>query len=306
MFEKHVLVVEDNAPMRQLIRSMLIQFGVRHVSLATDGQMALDKLQDTPVDAIICDWMMEPMDGLSFVKALRANSNIRIKSLPVLMLTSVANENKVIQARDTGIDEYLIKPVTANSLRTRLETIFSQRRDFIFTNGYVGPDRRRNDTQDGTRFSRRFVDRLAALGAEDDDVLDTIGVDYKDILDEELIKLQDLIKKCTESPSDLNLWRQVHRIAHDIKGQAPTFGFHAVGAVAESLERLLQFAVENPDSLLFAKKRRLKSAETHYQAIMMISIEKKMCMSTEIQSLLDRLNKTIQKVDRDVKSKNVE
>ena len=300
----NALIVDDAKPMRQLIRSMLIQFGFAQIFEADDGLDALEQLDKISVDVIICDWMMEPMDGLNFVKALRSHSEPRVKSLPLLMLTAVANENKVKLARDSGITEYLLKPVKTGTLSRRLHSMLSTPRPFIITKDYIGPDRRRRDTEHPYHGGRRLSDRLAMIASDDDKIIARqSGVDYRKVIEQDAEKLQSLLAECKAEPSDLEQWKQIQRIAHNIKGQAPSFGFHASGAVATSLDKLIKPVLYHPDKLEFASRRRIKSAETHYQAMMMLLAEDIRKMSPEITALLERLSRTIKRVENDVRLK---
>ena len=298
------LIVDDAKSMRLLIRSMLVQFGFSLIYEADDGLSALTQLHNIAVDVIICDWMMEPMDGLNFTKKLRSHPEPRVKSLPLLMLTAVANENKVILARDAGITEYLIKPVKTGALVSRLHTMLSAPRPFIVTKGYTGPDRRRRDTEHPYPEGRRLSDRIAMLASIGDDLITHQSmVNYQTVMEKNVEELQSLLSECKAKCPDLRLWNQVYRIAHDIKGQAPSFGFHASGAVAESLDKLVTPVLDHPDQLEFAGIRRIKSAQTHCQAMMMLIVEDIKEISPEIISLLERLSQTIERVENDVRLK---
>ena len=300
----NALIVDDAKPMRLLIRSMLFQFGFAQIFEADDGLDALEQLDEISVDVIICDWMMEPMDGLNFVKALRSHSEARIKSLPLLMLTAVANENKVKLARDAGITEYLVKPVKTGALSKRLHSMLTTPRPFIITKDYTGPDRRRRDTEHHYPEGRRLSDRIAMIASDDDEIIARqSGVDYQKVIEQDAEKLQSLLAECKAEPLDLEQWKQIQRIAHNIKGQAPSFGFHASGAVAKSLDKLVKPVLDHPDKLEFASRRRIKSAETHYQAMMMLLVEDIREMSPEITALLERLSRTIERVENDVRLK---
>lgn len=123
---KRVLVVDDSASMRELLRESLYAAGFDRVWCAADGARALAVLADNSVDAIICDNVMEPVDGLSVIRNLRANSE-SFGQLPILLLTGHADRNVVEQAREAGVDGILVKPVARGRLLDRLAAVMAER-----------------------------------------------------------------------------------------------------------------------------------------------------------------------------------
>lgn len=140
----HVLIVDDDAIMRKLIRDMMRIVGFNNVSAATDGQEALKMLETNTVDLIVCDWKMRPMDGLEFVKHVRNDDSSPHRFVPIIMLTGRGERKDVEIARDAGVTEYLIKPFSSDSLFKRIAAAIDAPRDFVLAMGYKGPDRRRS------------------------------------------------------------------------------------------------------------------------------------------------------------------
>ncbi len=138
-----ILVVDDNINMRRLVRALLIGFGVGQVLDADGGEPALAVLRDNEIDVIITDLVMEPMDGIAFLNAVRDREVSRNPYIPVIMLTGVANAVTITAARDAGVTEFLAKPVSAESLFRRLQAVVDRPRPFIRAKAYFGPDRRR-------------------------------------------------------------------------------------------------------------------------------------------------------------------
>ncbi len=137
------LVVDDNLHMRALIKGILVALGARMVREAADGADALKVLGDFPVDVVIADWSMEPLDGLQFLRILRTAPDSPNRYLPFIMLTGHTEMNRVKEARDAGVTEFLAKPVSVNGLFWRLRAIIEQPRSFVQAPHYFGPDRRR-------------------------------------------------------------------------------------------------------------------------------------------------------------------
>ena len=126
---RSALLIDDNAFMRRLVRSLLRQFGFEDIQEAADGSEALLRVTERRFDVVVCDWMMEPTDGYAFVRSLRQHAVPAVRTLPVVMLTAVAAQNKVMAARDAGVTEYLVKPVSSGKLRIRLIAALTRPRD---------------------------------------------------------------------------------------------------------------------------------------------------------------------------------
>ena len=140
------LIVDDNKHMRALVKTILLALGVKNTVEADDGAGAFKELRHFPADIIICDWNMEPLDGLDFTKMVRTAGDSPNPFVPIIMLTGHTEMNRVVEARDAGVHEFLAKPISARSLYSRIRAIIERPRPFIRTKGafgYFGPDRRR-------------------------------------------------------------------------------------------------------------------------------------------------------------------
>ena len=111
-----ILVVEDDARVRTLIRTVLIGFGVQEICGGLDGTEGLDVLKSHSPDIIITDWDMAPMDGLTFVKNVRQQG---IKT-PIIMVTTESEKARVIEAIKAGVNNYVVKPFTPEQLSERV------------------------------------------------------------------------------------------------------------------------------------------------------------------------------------------
>jgi len=136
------LIVDDNEHMRALLRRLLHRMGIASAECG-DGSAAMAAIQAAMPDFILTDLSMQGMDGISFVRTLRQSQNDRVQTLPVIMITGHAERHHVEGARDAGLNELLVKPVTEKSLRSRVQEIILRPRPFIFGPGYYGPCRRR-------------------------------------------------------------------------------------------------------------------------------------------------------------------
>ncbi len=138
-----VLLVDDNKNMRAIVEAVLKSLGVRHMKHCRDGSEALDALRDFQADLAIVDFQMFPMDGVEFTRLVRQSPDSRNPYLPIIMCTGHAEEARVHEARDAGVTEFLVKPITAGSVISRVNAVIYKPRPFVRTEDYFGPDRRR-------------------------------------------------------------------------------------------------------------------------------------------------------------------
>jgi len=117
-----ILVVDDFATMRRIIKNILKQIGFSNIDEADDGEPALAKLHTGGFDLVISDWNMPKMDGLTLLKSVRSDD--QLKDLPFLMVTAEAQKENVIEAVKAKVSDYIVKPFTAEVLGEKLDRIF--------------------------------------------------------------------------------------------------------------------------------------------------------------------------------------
>ena len=141
--EMNVLVVEDDRHMRMLIRNVRFALGVNDVSEATEGSKALEAWKKTQPDLVRGDLKMNPMGGLEFVRQIRADAENPHRFIPVIMITAHSELDTVADARDSGVNEFMAKPISAAALEKRIRRVLQDQRPFVEAPEFVGPDRRR-------------------------------------------------------------------------------------------------------------------------------------------------------------------
>ncbi len=126
MFDQNmkILVVDDFSTMRRIVKNVLKQIGYSNIDEAEDGADALNKLRSRRYDFVVSDWNMPNMDGLELLKQIRADENL--KSIPVMMVTAEAEKDKVITAIKAGVNNYIVKPFTAETLKQKMEQIYER------------------------------------------------------------------------------------------------------------------------------------------------------------------------------------
>ncbi|EGF89565.1 chemotaxis protein cheY [Asticcacaulis biprosthecium C19] len=155
-----ILLVEDNQHMRSIVNAILKGTGIRNVREARDGAEGLDMLRQYPADIALVDFNMDPIDGVEFTRMLRNASDSSNPYLPVVMITGHSERSKVIRARDSGVNEFVVKPLTARALLGRIDSVIMRPRPFIRCKTYFGPDRRRIDDKAYPGPHRRNTDGM--------------------------------------------------------------------------------------------------------------------------------------------------
>lgn len=137
-----VLLVEDNPHMRRILVTILSGVGFRQIKEAADGDEALTLMRNWPCDLVVLDFKMQPMDGVEFTRRVRDESSPN-PYLPIIMMTGHSERSRVEEARDAGVTEFVVKPLTARAILDRLNAVIDRPRPFVKSASYFGPDRRR-------------------------------------------------------------------------------------------------------------------------------------------------------------------
>jgi two-component system chemotaxis response regulator CheY len=114
-----IMLVDDSTTIRRILKGLLAPLGVTNIVEAANGALALKLLPDNPdVDYILLDWNMPEMDGMTFLKQVRANE--MYKAIKIVMCTSEADKAKVIDAIKAGANNYIVKPFTPEIIKEKL------------------------------------------------------------------------------------------------------------------------------------------------------------------------------------------
>jgi two-component system chemotaxis response regulator CheY len=119
-----VLVVDDYNTMIRIIRNLLKQLGFEDVDDASDGSAALTKLRGKRYGLVISDWNMEPMTGYELLKEVRSDPGL--SKTPFIMVTAESKTENVIAAKKGGVNNYIVKPFNAQTLKTKIEAVFAE------------------------------------------------------------------------------------------------------------------------------------------------------------------------------------
>ncbi len=137
------LILDDNAHMRGIMRAILVSFGARHIDEASDAAQAFEMMRNGAYDVAFVDFRLEGLDGLEFCRLVRKGADSPNPFLPIIMITAYSERSRVMEAVNAGVDEFLVKPVRAIDVASRLNAVVERRRPFVRSPTYFGPDRRR-------------------------------------------------------------------------------------------------------------------------------------------------------------------
>lgn len=137
------LIVEDQEFLRKLVRQVLEVFGVEKFAEAGSGEQGWKAFKETPTDVVLLDWKMPGMDGVELTRMIRKDPESPNPYVPIIMMTGANRRRDVMHARDAGVNEYIVKPVSAKAIVSRVEAVIERPRRFVKVGEYFGPDRRR-------------------------------------------------------------------------------------------------------------------------------------------------------------------
>lgn len=158
-----VLVVDDMQPILELMRDVLLSLGFKNIYLASSGKHGYEALCKHDPDLVITDWIMgesnsNDIDGTEFAKMIRRNARSPNPYVPIIMMTGFSSRLRVEAARDAGVTEFMTKPFKARDLYSRICQIIEKPRQFVAIDSFVGPDRRRRDSDVYKGADRRKTD----------------------------------------------------------------------------------------------------------------------------------------------------
>ena len=119
-----ILIVDDYKTMLRVLRNFLLQLNFGNIAEATDGSIALQKLRQQDFGFVISDWNMEPMTGIQLLREVRADD--KLKHLPFIMITAESKSENVIAAKQAGVSNYIVKPFSAETLKSKMTSVLGK------------------------------------------------------------------------------------------------------------------------------------------------------------------------------------
>ena len=146
--ELTVLTIDDNTSILNLLKQVLRALGVARVLQANNASSGMQYLDAHTVDIVICDLLMEPTDGFEFTRSVRRSPSYRQPWMPIIILSGFSDVNRILEARDAGATDFLIKPFAPSVLFKRIADVIERPRLFVQVESYYGPCRRRRKSSD--------------------------------------------------------------------------------------------------------------------------------------------------------------
>ena len=141
------MCVDDSEFFLEVFTDVLGAFGVKRVSSATSAESALEKLESINPDIVFIDWEMAHDTCEDFLRAVRQNPKHPFRTIPIILVTGYTEIKRIHLARDLGINEFIVKPISAKNLHARLVKLIENPRKFYMSRTYFGPDRRRRQVE---------------------------------------------------------------------------------------------------------------------------------------------------------------
>jgi two-component system chemotaxis response regulator CheY len=137
-----ILVVDDNQYMRKLVRNLLLNVGIKNVHEASDGIAGLEAIRALSPDIVILDWEMPLLNGAEMVRIVRSPGVFPVADVPIIMLSAHGERWRVVEAVRLGVNEFMVKPVSAKGLLDRIISIMATPRPAVHLGDYYGPEPR--------------------------------------------------------------------------------------------------------------------------------------------------------------------
>lgn len=233
------MVVDDQAHQRRLITETLRQAGAARIQQAVDAGECFKFLRFAAPDILITDWDLSERSGVELVRQIRAGAaGVALKKLPVIMVTERNTLADIEEARNCGIDEFVLKPFSTAGLMSRIEAILENRRDFIDSQVYIGPCRRRRMRIDYDGPLRRLFD-------EDGDEADAPEIQMKKALARKhIVHANGVMREL--SPGDRTRLREIFKANREIISLATQMKDKMLLAAADSLKSYLEGVGASP------------------------------------------------------------
>jgi two-component system chemotaxis response regulator CheY len=116
-----ILIIDDYKTMLKIVRGLLNQLGFTNIDEATDGSMAWNMMQEKDYKLLLCDWNMEPMNGLDLLKKIRADA--KFAKMPFIMVTAETKAENILIAKQAGVNNYIVKPFNLATLKTKMQAV---------------------------------------------------------------------------------------------------------------------------------------------------------------------------------------
>ena len=153
--DTNFLILDQDENVRTKINTLLKEHGANQIYMEEDGTEGLRLLKYTQIDIVICGANMQPLGGRDFARIVRRDEDLKNREIPIILATKTVSKDLVEDARDSGVNDIVAKPLNNLLLLKKLLNTLSTDRSFIDTRFYVGPDRRLTNSDNFNGEDRR-------------------------------------------------------------------------------------------------------------------------------------------------------
>ena len=251
-----ILVIDDQPFFRVLLTEVLRTLGVGTVTVATDGEDGYAAFHDIRPDIVVTDWMMPKLNGIELTRRIRGLSDEALQKVPVILVTAKSERSQIESARSAGIDEFILKPISAKGICDCLREVVEKPRAFVTFDAYTGPCRRRRVDPNFSGPYRRFNDPIEIN--DSDEVLLKQGL--RSVFAAALARVSELNKGLQQSNANI---RPIHEAVLEMQ------------AIAEDisdthLARVCQFLSGYVVAMYRSSKMSPDLIQTHLKALDLI------------------------------------
>ncbi len=248
-----VVVVDDNAFMREAVCTMLTAFGFSDIKKYANGIFAGKDIPKNFADLVICDYLMEPIDGIEVLKTFRSSKHKEISTIPFILMSAFRDVETVVDAYFASCTEFILKPFSPDVFFERICSVLSGHDKFVLTDSIDGimpntsievgihiQSSLRKQNQIRNNNGTAAIDPSCSTKAKT--LLGSLKHSYQKLVYEELVEMDQEIDWVRRNTFDKQSFRTLLSKAHDINGTALMFGNGAIAEVAKDFSRLLRSA----------------------------------------------------------------
>ena len=252
--EIKVVVVDDSTFMREAVCTMLTAFGFADIKTYANGIFAGKDIPKNFADLVICDYLMEPIDGIEVLKTFRASKHTEVNTVPFILMSAFRDVETIVDAYFASCTEFILKPFSPDVFFERICSVLSGHEKFVLTDSIDGtmPNKSidvgihihrsvREQNKIRNRNGEIAIDPRCSAKAET--LLGALKNSYPKLVYEELVEIDQEIDWVRRNTFDKQSFRTLLSKAHDINGTALMFGNGAIAEVAKDFSRLLRSAL---------------------------------------------------------------
>jgi two-component system chemotaxis response regulator CheY len=277
-----VVVVDDSAIMRDAVGSMLMAFGFQDIRSYANGIFSAKDIPENFADLVICDYLMEPVNGIDVLKNFRSSKNPGIANVPFILMSAFRDVQTIADAFFAKGTEFLLKPFTPETFLTRVCAALNANDKFVLTDSMDGtmPNKSFDIHQQINKLNSRAIEEKSPSAKLTPSLqhfmkaelnLTTLLASYNKIIFEEIIEMENEIDWIRRNAVERSSFDALLFRAHDIKGSALMFGNEQMGKLANELSRLLKNERRKKSTGTIGDKRLIDHVESYVAQIKVLA-----------------------------------